>query len=439
MLDRLFHLKEAGTTVRTEVTAGVTTFLTMAYIIVVQPAVLQQAGMDFGAVMAATCVSAAAATLLMGLYANYPIALAPGMGENFYFTYTVVLGLGIAWQAALGVVLVEGILFMVLAIWKVREKLVNAIPCSLQAGIAAGIGVFIALIGLLHAGIVVPAQGMPLKLGGLARPDALVSLFGLAVTLLLVVRRVRGALLLGMLVTAVAALAAGRARFCGVVAAPPSMSPTFFQCDIVGGLKAGVSIIFVLLLMDVFDTVGTVVGVSHAGGFLRDGKLPRAERVLFCDAVGTVAGAVCGTSTVTSYVESTAGICAGGRTGLASVVTAGLFLLALFFSPLARMFGTGVPQPDGSTLYPITAPALIIVGSLIVSSVRSVRWDDLTEAVPAFLALVGIPLTCNIGDGIALGFIGYVAVKLFSDRGRELNWILVCAAAGFLLRFALVK
>lgn len=438
MIAKFFRFKELGADIKTEVIAGLTTFMAMAYIIVVQPAVLSQTGMDFGAVMVATCLSAAVATILMGLYANYPIALAPGMGQNFYFVFTVVLGMGIAWQTALGAVFISGVIFIILSLWRVREKLIESIPESLQCGIAVGIGLFIAFIGFLQAGIV-EKSGLVLSLGNFHKKEVLLSIAGLFITGILVIRKIKGSILLGMIITGLIGIAAGIVEYQGIAGKIPSISPTFMQLDVIGAIKYGIfTVIFVFLFMDVFDTVGTVIGIGQAGGFIKDGKLPRANRILFSDAVGTVVGAMLGTSTVTSYIESAAGISSGGKTGFASVITAICFLFALFFYPFVRMIGTGIPGKDGITLYPVTAPALIIIGSLIMGSVKKIKWEDPTESIPAFLTVLGIPLTYNIGDGMAMGFISYVLLKLFAGRYKELNWVLVIIAVLFILRYAVL-
>jgi len=436
MIAKFFRFEEYGTDIKTEIIAGLTTFMAMAYIIVVQPAVLSQAGMDFGAVMVATCLSSAIATILMGLYAGYPIALAPGMGQNFYFAFTVILGMGITWQSALGAVFISGVLFIVLSLWRVREKLVDAIPESLQCGIATGIGLFIAFIGLLQAGII-EKGGVVLVLGDFHKKEVILAIAGLFITGVMVSRNIKGSILLGMLLTGIIGLSLGLVEYQGIVGKIPSVAPTFMQMNVIGAIRYGIfTVIFVFLFMDIFDTVGTVVGIGQAGGFMKDGKLPRANRILFSDAVGTVVGAMLGTSTVTSYIESAAGVSSGGKTGFTSIITAICFLLALFFYPFVRMIGTGIPGKDGMMLYPVTAPALIIVGSLIMTTVKKIRWEDPTESIPSFLALIGIPLTYNIGDGMALGFISYVILKLATARHRELNWILVVIAIAFIVRYA---
>jgi AGZA family xanthine/uracil permease-like MFS transporter len=435
-LDTIFHLAGNNTTVRTEIGAGLTTFMTMAYIIFVNPAMIAQTGMDAGAAMMATCLSAAAATVLMGLYANYPIALAPGMGENAFFTYTVCLTMGVPWRVALGAVFIEGLLFIVLTLTRVRQALIDAIPAAIRYGIACGIGLFIAFLGLKDAGLVVPHPATLVTLGDVVSRPAVVSLVGLAATGVLLIRRVRGALLGGILITAAAGLLLGVVRYRGIMAPPPSIAPTFLQMDVAGALSPGlVSVVFILLFMDVFDTVGTLAGVGELGGFMRNGVLPRSGRALMTDAVGTCIGAACGTPTVTSYIESAAGVAQGGRTGLASVVTGLAFMAAVFFSPLVTMIGGGYPGPDGAVLHPVTAPALIVVGCFMLASITRIDWRDYAESLPAFLVIVLIPLTFSIATGIAFGFISYAVLKACTGRGKEVSWIVYVLAALFLLRF----
>lgn len=436
MLERLFRLKERGTDLRTEVLGGATTFMTMAYIVVVNPAVLSQAGLDFGAVMTATCLSAALATWVMGLAANYPIAMAPAMGENFFFL-SVVVGMGVAWPTALAAVFLSGVVFFLLTFLGIREKLIDAVPASLKHAIAAGIGLFVAFIGLVNAGLVErPAGGGILHLGNLARPPVLVAILGLVLTATLLARKVRGAILLGMLGAGVVAWGAGLVTWQGLLEPPPSLAPTFLKLDLAGLLDAAVlPIVLIFLFMAVFDAVGTLIGIGSQGGFLRDGKLPRARRALLADASGTVVGSMLGTSTVTAYIESATGVEAGARTGLANVVTGALFLLALFFAPVVRMIGGGVPVDGGAILQPLTAPALIVVGSLMARSLVHVAWDDPTESIPAFLVAAGIPFTWSIADGIAFGFIGYPLLKLLSGRGREVGWLVYAVGVLFVSRY----
>lgn len=437
MLERLFRLKERGTDLRTEVLGGATTFMTMAYIVVVNPAVLSQAGLDFGAVMTATCLSAALATWVMGLAANYPIAMAPAMGENFFFL-SVVLGMGVAWPTALAAVFVSGVVFFLLTFLGIREKLIDAVPASLKHAIAAGIGLFVAFIGLVNAGLVErPAGGGILHLGNLARPPVLVAILGLVLTATLLARKVRGAILVGMLAAGLVAWGAGLVTWQGLLEPPPSLAPTFLKLDLAGLLDAAVlPIVLIFLFMAVFDAVGTLIGIGSQGGFLRDGKLPRARRALLADASGTVVGSMLGTSTVTAYIESATGVEAGARTGLANVVTGALFLLALFFAPVVRMIGGGVPVDGGAILQPLTAPALIVVGSLMARSLVHVAWDDPTESIPAFLVAAGIPFTWSIADGIAFGFIGYPLLKLLSGHGREVGWLVYTVGVLFVARYA---
>lgn len=438
MLDRLFHLTENGTTVRTEVLGGVTTFMTMAYIIFVNPAILSQTGMDFGSVMVATCLSAVIATWVMGLAANYPIALAPGMGQNFFFL-SVVLGQGVSWQIALAAVFVSGVIFFLLTFLRAREMLIDAVPQSLKHAIAVGIGLFIAFLGLTYAGIVERPEAGFLHIGELTRPATLVSLAGLAVTITLIARKVRGAILLGILFTTAVAWSTGLVEWQGLVAPPPSLAPTFLQLDL-AGLRdvALIPVILIFLYMAMFDAIGTLIAIGQQGGFLRDGKLPRATPALMADASGTVFGSLLGSSTVTAYVESATGVAAGARTGLANIVTGALFLAALFFSPLIRMIGGGVQTETGTTLLPLTAPALIVVGSLIARNVREIEWSDPTESFPAFLVLIGIPFTNSIADGIAFGFISYPLLKLLAGRPREASPLVYALGILFALRYALL-
>jgi AGZA family xanthine/uracil permease-like MFS transporter len=440
LLDRWFRLDSHGTDLRTEVLAGVTTFLALAYIVFVQPAVLAAAGMDFGAVMAATCLSSALATLLMAVLANYPIAVAPAMGHNFFFAYTVVLGMGVPWQAALGAVAIAGLVFIATAGIGLRERLITALPPFLQHAIAAGIGLLIAMIGLQWSGLVVASPGTMVTLGKLDSPATLLALFGLAVTAVLFALRFRGAILGGMLLTTLVGLAFGLVRYQGLVSAPPSIAPTLMQLDVRGALTPALApVILIFFFLALFDSVGTLVGVAGQAGLMRGGRLPRAREALLADAVGTVAGAAMGTSTVTAYIESATGVAAGGRTGLASVVTAALLLLSLFFAPLVRMIGGGYHLAEGVVLYPVVAPALILVGTLMMREVRHVDWDDPVEAVPAFLTLIIMPLAVSITEGIAFGLVAAVLLKLVTGRGRELHWLIYVFAVLFVLRYAFLR
>ncbi len=468
-LSRFFKFEENRTTLSREVSGGVVTFLTMSYIIFVQPAILAQAGMDFGSVMMATCISSALASILMGVLANYPIALAPGMGENFFFTFTVVLMLGISWQQALGMVFISGVLFVLLTLFRVREKFITAIPPSLKHAIAAGIGLLIGFIGLVDAGIIVRnnsalmplAHGKPLttesvtaalgrfeyasgalKLGDFSLPATQLAVIGLFVISLLLARRVKGAILWGILATTGIGLLMGVVQWKGVIAAPPSMAPTFFQLSLRGLFTFEViPIVVVFFIMDFFDTVGTLIGVSSRAGLLRDNRLPRASRALMADALGTVSGALMGTSTVSAYIESAAGVEEGSRTGFAAVVTGLLFVMAIFFSPLVAMVGGGfaISPGEGLFLYPITAPVLIVVAVMMLKETVHFQWDDFSESIPAVLTLVGIPLTYSIADGLAIGFIAYTGIKLVSGRFRQLNLILILITILFMIRILLIR
>lgn len=436
----MFDLQARNTNIRTEVIAGASTFMTMSYIIFVQPALLAQCGMDYGAVLVATCLASAVATLLMGFLANYPIALAPAMGHNVFFVFTVCIGMGYSWQEALGVNFISGVLFIALSLFSFRARLVEAIPRSLKSAIAVGIGLLIALLGLEWSGIIVGNPNTLVTLGDLRAAPVLLSLFGLLLISTLSALRVRGAILIGIIAVAFGCWLLNLVEFDGIVGIPEIKESTFLKLDVLGAVRTRgpidfLSILFVFFFLDLFDTVGTLVGISERAGLLVDGKLPRAERALLSDAVGTVVGTTLGTSTITSYIESAAGVAAGGRTGLANVVTAALFLLAIFFYPLARMVG-GRVEYDGLALYPAIAPPLIIVGSMMMTSVKSIDWEDYTESVPAFLTLIVMPLTFSITEGIAFGFISYAALKLLTGRGREVNAFVYVFAALFVLRYA---
>jgi len=466
-LDRLFHLTKNGTSVRTEVLAGMTTFLTMAYIIFVQPAVLSgklfgiQTGMDFGAVMTATCVSAAIATVIMALYARYPIAQAPGMGENFFFIFSVLpaaaaAGFAQPWKVGLGVVLVAGLLFMLISIVGVREMIIDAVSPSLKNGIAVGIGFFIAFIGFQNSRLILPDASTCVRLNPqFASPDMVVFFFGLILTAALHVRRVRGSILWGILASCLLAILLKLAiphlppaitgtklvsesmlmtRFQianHLTAPPPSMAGTFLQIDLIQACSLTMlPFIIIILFMDVFDTMGTLIGVGEQAGFIVKNKLPRARQALLSDATGTVIGACCGTSTVTSFIESAAGVEQGGRTGLVGLVVAVFFLLSLFFSPIVAMIGSYAP---------ITAPALVVVGFMMMQNLRKIEWNDYSEAVPAFLIALGIPLAYSIADGLAFGFITYPVIKVLSGRARDIRWPMAVVCVILLMYFVLIR
>jgi len=434
-IDRFFKLKENNTSLRIEAAGGVTTFMTMSYIIFLQPAVLSAAGMDNGAVMAATCLSAALATLLMGIIANYPIALAPAVGHNIFFAVIVCGTMGYSWQVALGAVFISGSIFLSLSIAGVWSKLVKAVPDSLKYGIAVGIGLLISLVGLEYGGLVVDTPGVLVGLGDLTDKAVLLSLFGVFSIAVLMALKVRGAMLIGILVTAFAGIPLGVVKYQGIVSSPPSINPTLFKLDILGAFNTGlITVVFVFFFLDLFDTIGTLIGISGQAGFLKNGKLPRANKAMFSDAVGTVSGALLGTSTVTSYIESASGISQGSRTGLSNVFTSLLFIVALFFSPLARMIG-GEYISGGVLMRPVIAPPLIIVGYLMMKCVKQIKWGDITEGIPAFLTIIIMPLTLSITEGIAFGFIAYSVLKLVSGKGKQVHWLIYLFSVLFIIRY----
>ena len=442
-IERLFHLREQGSDVRTEVVGGATTFVALSYIIFVNPAVLSTTGMDAGAVMVATCLSAAFATTLMGLWANYPIAVAPAMGHNFYFAFMVAGpvtagGMGYPWQVALGANCIAGGAFLLLSLVGLRERLIAAIPATLQHAIAAGIGLLITLVGCEWAGLVRPAPGTFITLGNLHHPATLLATGGTLLTAALIARGYRAAILIGTLLTGTATALLGLVPYHGLIAAPPSLAPTFGHLAIRAALRPDLAaVIFVLFFLGLFDTIGTLVGITQQAGLLRNGQLPRARQAMATDALGTVVGTVLGTSTVTAYVESAAGVQAGARTGLANLVTAALLLTALFFSPLARMAGEGIRVGE-VTLYPIVAPALIAVGSFMIRSITRIDFADPPAAFASFVTVVGMPFVFSITDGIAFGFITYAFLMLAVGRGREVHPLLYLCAVLCMLRYALL-
>lgn len=427
MLDKYFHLKELGTNVRQEVVAGITTFLTMAYIIFVNPAILSEAGMDYGAVFVATCLAAAIGCFIMGLVANYPIALAPGMGLNAFFTYTVVLTEGYSWQSALGAVFFSGCIFVLLSLFKVREWIINSIPGPLKIGIAAGIGLFLALVGLKNAGIIVGNPATMVGLGDVTSLQVGLATLGFFLIIGMAARGMRGAVMIGILLITGLGVAFGDIQYQGIVSAPPSIMPTFMQLDIAGAFNIGMlSVIFAFLFVDLFDTSGTLIAVAQRAKLLDEkGRLPRLGRALLADSSASIAGSVLGTSTTTSYVESAAGVAVGGRSGLTAVVTGLMFIAALLFSPLAGM----VPAYA-------TAGALVYVAVLMMGQLSHLHWDDITEAVPAVVVLVMMPFSFSIANGIAFGFISFVAVKLLAGRAGEVSPVVWALAAMFALKFA---
>lgn len=422
-IDRYFGISSQGSSLRIECLAGLTTFLTMAYIVFVNPDILAAAGMPREAVFVATCLAAALGSLVMGLYANYPIALAPGMGLNAYFAFVVVGTLGYSWQQALGAVFISGLLFVLVSLFRVREWVVDAVPRSLKFGISAGIGLFLAIIGLKNAGVIAADPNTLVGLGDLKAPGTLLAVAGLLLIVALQARKVTGGVIIGILSITLVSLILGLSPFAGVVAMPPSLAPTFLQMDLVGALEIGlIAVVLTFFLVELFDATGTLIGVSHRAGLLdKDGKLPRLRRALLADSSAIVAGAALGTSSTTAYIESAAGTSVGGRTGLTAVVVALLFLLALFFSPLA------------ATVPPYaTAPALIFVAVLMTRGMAEIEWDDLTEAAPAVICAVSMPFTFSIAHGIAFGFIAYAGIKLLAGRWREASlgvWVIALVFA----------
>ncbi|OGL50931.1 MAG: guanine permease [Candidatus Schekmanbacteria bacterium RIFCSPLOWO2_02_FULL_38_14] len=445
MLEKIFKLKEAGTTVKTEIIAGIVTFMTLSYIIFVQPAILSNPNgpaMDFGSVMVATCIASAIATFLMGLLANYPIALAPAMGHNFFFAFTVcgsaaIGGMGYPWQVALGANFIAGAIFILISRWGLRELILTAIPDSLKHAIAVGIGLLIAFLGFEWGGLVIPSPGTFVTLGNLKTPEVILTIFGIILIASLMSLKISGALLWGIIATAVLGMPMGIVKYQGIISAPPSIKPTFLKLDILGVFTQPgfITVIFVLFLLAIFDTVGTLVGVCERAGLMKNGKLPNAQKALFSDAVGTTTGTLFGTSTITCYIESAAGVSEGGRTGLANMVTGFLMLISLFFYPLVKMIGGGYQTAKGNILYPVIAPALIIVGSMMIQSVKKINWDDPTESIPSFLTLTIMQYAFSITEGISFGFISYSFLKLISGRAKEVHWIVYVFSVLFLVRY----
>ncbi|NLJ79220.1 MAG: NCS2 family permease [Tissierellia bacterium] len=424
--EKRFNLKEEGTDVRTEIMAGITTFMTMAYILAVNPSILSEAGMDWGGVFTATALSAVIATLIMAFYANHPFALAPGMGLNAFFAYYVVLQLGKSWQFALTAVFIEGIIFVILSLLKVREAIFNAIPMNLKKAVSVGIGLFIALIGFINAGIVAADEGTIIGLGNISSREPLLALIGLLIIGILLTKNVKGALLYGILLTTVIGIPMGITEIpTKLFQAPPTVSQVALQFEWTEIFTWEMLIIvFTFLFVDIFDTVGTLVGVASKADMLdEEGKLPRVSQALFADAVGTVAGACLGTSTVTTYVESASGVADGGRTGLTALSTAGMFFLALFFSPIFGM----VPGAA-------TAPALIVVGLFMMSPIKDIDLEDYTEAIPAFLTIVMMPFAYSIAEGIVFGMVSYVLLKFISGRRKDISMIMYILAILFVIK-----
>ncbi len=426
MLERLFRLSEHDTNARTEILAGVTTFLTMAYIIFVNPEILSSTGMDRDAVFVATCLAAALGSLIMAFVANWPIGMAPGMGLNAFFAFTVVAGLGYTWQQALGAVFISGVIFVLITVTGIRSWLIEGIPSSLRSAITSGIGLFLAIIALITSGIVVDSPATLITLGDLTQPAALYTVLGFFVMAALDALRVRGAILIGILVVTILSMVLGHNNFTGVMAMPPSLAPTFMQLDILGALHTGfVHVILVLVLVEVFDATGTMIGVAKRASLIAPGRPNRLKRALFADSTAIVAGSLVGTSSTTAYAESAAGVQAGGRTGLTALTVGLLFLLALFFSPLA-----------GSVPGYATAPALLYVAGLMLREITEIDWSEVSEATPAALTALIMPFTYSIANGLAFGFISYVVLKLATGRWREIHPATLVVAVLFAIRYA---
>ncbi|MGE5379846.1 MAG: NCS2 family permease [Methylocystaceae bacterium] len=432
-LNQIFKLSERGTSVKTEILAGATTFITLAYIIFVNPQILSQAGIPKDAAIAATIIASIIATVLMAFLANYPIVVAPGMGLNAFFTYTVVLGFGLHWTVALGAVFFSGILFFILTVTKIRYWIIDAVPPSLRSAIPVGIGFFIAFIGLQNAGIIVKNEATIVALGNLGSPAALLTMFGLVLSAVLISRRVRGALIIGILATTILGMIVGAVPYpkglSSIVSfSVPSLGPTFGKLNLAGALKFGLfNIIFTFTMVELFDNMGTLMGLLKKAGLLKEeGQPPELGKAFYADSIGTMASAVVGTCTVTSYIESASGIAEGGKTGLTSLTAAVLFALALIFAPLVGL----VPGFA-------TAPALIIVGALMLSEIVHVGFEDFSESFPVFLTVIGMPLTYSIATGIGLGFIGYTLVKVFTGKFKDVHWMMYIIAVLFVINFAL--
>ncbi|GAB3387872.1 NCS2 family permease [Massilia agri] len=428
MLEKLFKLSQSGTDVRTELLAGLTTFLTMVYIIFVNPSILGDAGMPRESVFVATCIVAALGTAVMGLYANYPIAMAPGMGLNAYFAYAVVLGMGISWQAALGAVFISGCLFIVVTLVGLRGAIVNGIPRSMRVAITVGLGMFLALIALKNAGIVVASEATLVKAGDLHQPQAIMAVVGFLAIVALDRLKVKGAILIGIVLVTVLSFFFGGNTYKGIFSAPPSIDPTLFQLDIAGALSAGIlNVVLVFFLVELFDATGTLMGVARRAGLLVEGKMERMNKALLADSGAIVAGSLLGTSSTTAYLESASGVQAGGRTGLTALAVAALFLACLFIAPLAGV----VPAYA-------TAPALLFVACLMLSDLGDVEWGDSTESIPAAVTALGMPFTFSIAEGIAFGFITYAALKLLTGRAREVAPVVWVIAALFAFKIVYI-
>lgn len=428
-MERLFKLTETGSNIRTEIIAGLTTFLTMAYIIFVNPDILSSTGMDRDAVFVATCLAAAIGSLVMGLWANWPIGMAPGMGLNAFFAFTVVGAMGFTWQQALGAVFISGLIFLFLSVTGIRRWLIGGIPVSMRSAIAAGIGLFLAIIAMKSSGIVVASPATFVTLGDLTQAGTLLTIAGFFIIAALDALKVPGAILIGILLVTVASILLGVSQFTGIMSTPPSIAPTFMQLDLLGALSFGIfHVVLVMVLVEIFDATGTLIGVAKRAGLLVEGPTHTNKnlgRALMADSTAILAGSMLGTSSTTAYAESASGVAAGGRTGLTALVVAGLFLLAMFFAPLA-----------GAVPAYATAPALLYVASLMVRELAEIDWTDVTESAPAVLTAIAMPFTYSIANGLAFGFVSYAVLKLLTGRAREVHAATWIVAGLFVIRFA---
>ena len=436
-INNYFKIKERNSDIKTEIISGIIIYLTMAYIIFVEPTVLKIAGMDFGGVLVATCIGSAIICILMGLLANFPIAGAPLMGENFFFVFTIVIAMKFSWQAALTAVFIEGILFLILTLLKLRQIIIDAMPNSLKHAMAVAIGLFIGFIGLKWSGIIVPNSSTGIALGNLKSTPVIIAVFGLIITSSFIIKKVKAALLYGILITTLLCLIFGISKFEGIVSLPPSISPVFMKFDFsfIHNFNFWI-IVFLLLYMEIFDTIGTIIGIAEEAGFVKNNKIENAEKILFVDALGTTVGSLLGTSTISSYIESNAGVTQGARTGLSVIITGFLFLISIFFYPLIKMIGGGYEIAPGNIIYPAVGPALIIVGFLMLKNITKIDFSDFSESLPAYFTILGVPLTYSIADGIAFGIISYPVIKLLTGETKKVSIIMYILAIIFIIRYA---
>jgi len=436
-INNYFKIKERNSDIKTEIISGIIIYLTMAYIIFVEPTVLKIAGMDFGGVLVATCIGSAIICILMGLLANFPIAGAPLMGENFFFVFTIVIAMKFSWHAALTAVFIEGILFLILTLLKLRQIIIDAIPNSLKHAMAVAIGLFIGFIGLKWSGIIVPNSSTGIALGNLKSTPVIIAVFGLIITSSFIIKKVKAALLYGILITTLLCLIFGISKFEGIVSLPPSISSVFMKFDFsfIHNFNFWI-IVFLLLYMEIFDTIGTIIGIAEEAGFVKNNKIENAEKILFVDALGTTVGSLLGTSTISSYIESNAGVTQGARTGLSVIITGFLFLISIFFYPLIKMIGGGYEIAPGNIIYPAVGPALIIVGFLMLKNITKIDFSDFSESLPAYFTILGVPLTYSIADGIAFGIISYPVIKLLTGETKKVSIIMYILAIIFIIRYA---